>query len=142
MKNKKESIDSYLVHRVEGTVNEKAIDFVESVAEMYMIGRGRGIEDISFSLASLSAAVANIVMFELLGDPEEGPIPLTQEYSKFKQDFTDSMKVQLDDAAREILRNGGGLSDEDIEKIISDGKITEDDLDVINMMSKVKKFDA
>lgn len=135
-------ISDYLAHRVESTVAESTVKFVTEIAEMFMIGQGRNIEDVSFSLSSLSAAVSHIVMFELLGDPQEGPHPLTEEYLKYKDDFVKGMKIQLSDAARDILKNGGSLTDEDIEKMIFENGEGREDKEMMEMLSKIKKFDA
>lgn len=126
-----------LDHRVTGIVTDNTMQFVEDTVEMYMIGSGKGIEDISFSLSSLSAAISHLVLYEMMGDPEEGEMEFLKAYAEFKEDYVDSLKIRLDEATREILKNGGGITDEDIKEMYK-----SEDEQLINSLKNTKKFEA
>jgi hypothetical protein len=127
----------FLEHRVTGIVTDAAMDFVAETVELYMIGSGRSVEDISFSLSSLAAAVSNLVMYEMMGEPEEGNTEFLKSYKEFKEDYVDSLKIRLDEATREILRNGGGLTDEEVKEMYK-----SEDEQLINTLKGAKKFEA
>lgn len=127
----------FLEHRVAGIVTDSAMDFVHDTVELFLIGKGKGIEDISFSLSSLAAAISNLVMYEMMGEPGEGNTEFLKSYIDFKEDYVDSLKIHIDEAAREILRNGGGLTDEEVKEMYRD-----DDEQLIESLKKAKRFEA
>ena len=127
----------FLEHRVTGIVTDASMDFVAETVELFLIGKGKGIEDISFSLSSLAAAISNLVMYEMMGEPEEGNTEFLKSYIDFKEDYVDSLKIRLDEAAREILRNGGGLTDEEVREMYK-----SEDEELIESLKKTKRFEA